>query len=137
MCEFMKDTENAEIILSNASSSWTIFAPINNGFGRTTNNSMLAAEVDSISLLEPKDFWYHAVQDSVLYKANLPCTIGENSNLIEMANGLNTRTLCDEVIKLPIGQKGRGNARPVAFLKFDTPACNGVIHTIADVLLDE
>lgn len=133
----MKDTENAENILSDTSTSWTIFAPINNGFSRTTTNSTLAAEVDDLTLLEPKAFWYHAVQDKEICKANLPCKVGDNKNLIRMANGLNTRTLCDNVVKLPTGQKGRGNVRPVAFLEFDIPACNGVIHTIADVLLDE
>ncbi len=125
MCNLMLASGDAETLLSSSNTTWTIFAPSNVGFTRYYLKNGVQFNFDDV-------FWFHAVEDDELYMRDLPCTTGEN--LVEMSNGKDSRTLCDRRGK-PIGQKGLGNGVPIPFIRFDTPACNGVIHTISDVLL--
>ena len=68
-----------------------------------------------------------------LYKEDLKhrCT-----KVLKMANGDYTRTICKDG-KRKLYQKGNGNVdddRP-RIIKFDREACNGVIHTVDEVIL--
>jgi len=125
MCTLMRLVDTAEELLS-SNSTWTIFAPTNEGFNRYYTENGVKFNFEDI-------FWFHAVKEEKIFKRDLPCTTG--SNLIEMRNGRDSRTLCDRE-NTPLGQKGIGNDIPVPFVSFDMVACNGVIHTISDVLLD-
>jgi hypothetical protein len=122
MCALMGQV-NATDILTIPDSTWTIFAP-SAGFDRHY--------IDNGVKFNFKDlFLFHAVEDREIFKEDLPCIPG--SNLIEMENGHDSRTVCDNQ-DIPIGQKGIGNNLPIPFVAFDMVACNGVIHTISDVL---
>jgi hypothetical protein len=123
----MREAGNAEEILLSSNSTWTIFAPTNEGFSRYYTDSGVKFNFEDM-------FWFHTVEDEEIFKRDLPCSTG--LNLIEMSNGRDSRTLCDKK-DTPLGQKGMGNDIPVPFVSFDMVACNGVIHTISDVLLDE
>ena len=125
MCNLMQASGDAETTLSSFNTTWTIFAPTTAGFTRYYLENGVRFNFDDV-------FWFHAVEDDEMFMRDLPCTTGEN--LVEMSNGKDSRTLCDRKSK-PIGQKGLGNTLPIPFIKFDTAACNGVIHTISDVLI--
>jgi len=125
MCTLMQASGNAEDILSSSNSTWTVFAPTNNGFSRYYTENGVKFNFGDL-------FWFHTVEDEEIYKDDLPCDAG--LNLVTMTNGKDSRTLCDRRDN-PIGQKGYGNEIPIPFVEFDKIACNGVIHTISDVLL--
>lgn len=125
MCTLMRAVDNAEAILSSSNSTWTVFAPTNAGFTRYYSEY-------GVNFNFGKLFWFHLAEDEELFERDLPCDAG--LNLIEMSNGRDSRTLCDKKDN-PIGQKGLGNDLPIPFVEFDRPACNGVIHTISDVLI--
>ena len=62
----------------------------------------------------------------------MPCITSDN--LTEMANGIDTRTLCDEYG--PVGQKGGGNINgPAGFVEVNVETCTGVAQIISEVLL--
>jgi hypothetical protein len=121
MCDLMRNVDNAEEILTSSNSTWTIFAPtsISDPTNDTSNNFT-------------DIFWSHAVKDREIFKEDLPCIAG--STMIEMENGYNSCTFCDNQ-DIPIGQKGIGDNLTILFVAFDMVACNGVIHTISDFLL--
>jgi hypothetical protein len=123
MCELMRAVDGAEEMLTNF--TYTVFAPTSAGLSRYYTDGGVKFNFEEL-------FWFHTVEDEELRKDDLPCDAG--LNLVGMSNGQNSRTLCNRSGK-PIGQKGRDNELPVPFVAFDMEACNGVIHTIADVLL--
>lgn len=125
MCELMRVVENAEEMLSDVNATFTLFAPTNVGLSRYYTDNGVKFNFEEV-------FWFHAVEGEIIFKEDLPCDTG--LNLIEMANGRDSRTLCDKFDQ-PIGQKGFGNDLPIPYVAFDMIACNGVIHTISDVLL--
>jgi len=118
------------------SGTWTLFAPNNEAFLKlppdyvdvvTSNNEQLK-----------KLLLFHAVPGTALYAEDLPCRAGEN--LLEMANGKDTRTICEDVRPrepFPKYQKGNFNCddKPPEIIVTDVGACNGVIHAIDDVML--
>lgn len=98
--------------------------------------------LDSLHADDIRDIPTHTLEDIVLmhftyghylYESDLKhrCTY-----LLKMANDDDTRTICkDDARKL--FQKGSGNVdddRP-RIVKFDVEACNGVIHTVDEVIL--
>ena len=125
MCELMRVVEGAEDMLSDTNTTYTVFAPTNSGLSRFYTESGVRFNFEEV-------FLFHVVDGEMLFKDDLPCDAG--LNLIEMFNGRDSRTLCDKFDE-PIGQKGFGNELPIPFVAFDLVACNGVIHTISDVLL--
>mmetsp|Transcript_26697 Transcript_26697/g.62701 ORF Transcript_26697/g.62701 Transcript_26697/m.62701 type:complete len:957 (-) Transcript_26697:114-2984(-) len=125
MCELMRAVEGAEDELSSSNSTFTVFAPTNVGISRYYTENGVRFNFDDV-------FWFHVVDGDIMFKEDLPCDTG--LNLVEMSNGKDSRTLCDRNEE-PIGQKGFGNELPIPFVGFDLLACNGVIHTISDVLL--
>jgi len=74
---------------------------------------------------------FHVVDDKVLHLDDLPCEPG--NNLVTTLSGKDSRTFCENGV--PYGQKGGGNGDVVEFVDVDIDACNGVVHTVADVLL--
>lgn len=127
MCEFLLSIDGAEEALAN--STWTIFAPTNDGLKRflDTHDDAGASELESV-------FWFHTIAGEEMRRKDLPCFAG--MNLVTMANGRDSRTLCNNEGKA-IAQKGLGNRERIPVVKYNINACNGVIHTIEDVLLTD
>ena len=109
--------------------TWTIFAPTNDAFeaiGRDNLDSFVLAN-DTVPLTDL--LLFHIVPGVALTSVLLPCEAGKN--LLEMANGEDSRTLClnrmDPVE--PIQQRGRFNDKSdaPAFVEMDIQACNGVV----------
>ena len=126
MCEFLLSIDGAEELLAN--STWTIFAPANDGLKRFLDTyDVGASELEKI-------FWFHTIAGEEMRRKDLPCFAGQN--LVTMTNGRDSRTLCNKEGKA-IAQKGLGNKERVPVVKYNINACNGVIHTIEDVLLTD
>jgi uncharacterized surface protein with fasciclin (FAS1) repeats len=125
--------------LSNAltTGTWTLFAPNNNAFLHLPPHYVETLNSDGDVLTQL--LLFHAVAEQALYKDDLPCVAGHN--LIEMANGKDSRTLCDDIrpgVPVPKYQKGKFNPRGEAapeVVTFDMEACNGVVHELDAVLL--
>jgi uncharacterized surface protein with fasciclin (FAS1) repeats len=105
----------------------TLFVPNDDAFDDLGNALDDLSDDDAKKLV-----LFHFVKGKALHAEDLPCIAGEN--LIEMANGIDTRTLCDKYG--PVGQKGGGNMNgPADFVEVDIETCNGVVHIIDEVLL--
>ncbi len=99
--------------------TWTIFAPTNEAFD---NAPRLEDDIDYILL-------GHVVSGVAIPAEDLAC-----SELTEMANGKDTRTVCKDE---GVFQKGRGNSdeeRP-KIIDSDIQACNGIVHVVDQVIL--
>ena len=110
--------------------TWTIFAPTNEAFLKLPPADVEILSNDLVALTDLIIF--HLVAQEKLYKDDLPCEAG--NNLITMANGKDSRTLCENFI--PTYQKGKHNPDsdlPV-FVSFDTVACNGVVHGLDSMM---
>jgi len=119
-----------------AEDAWTIFAPTDDAFealGRDNLDSLVFGN-DTVALTDL--LLFHIVPGVSLTTDLLPCEAG--NNLLEMANGRDSRTLCTGKIT-PIEQRGQFNdkADAPAFIDTDIVACNGVIHTLNKVMLYE
>ena len=113
------------------SGAWTVFAPTNKAFEEELGEELGLFLTDQRGLVEM--LLFHAVEE-VLSKDNLNC-----GNLIEMANGETTKTVCSRHRLDPFGkaQKGPGNPDhdlPVIVIK-DVEACNGIAHVVDEVIL--
>jgi uncharacterized surface protein with fasciclin (FAS1) repeats len=112
---------------------WTVFAPTDDAFAALGDDNLAYLYNDTATLTDL--FLFHVIPGVELSSSDLPCVAG--SNLLTMANGDDTRTLC--VMGKPTYQKGTANpadAKP-AFLTTDIVTCDGVIHVIDQVLLDK
>jgi transforming growth factor-beta-induced protein len=115
--------------------NWTVFVPTNEAFLVLPPNliSSLYQDSDKMSNL----VLFHAVHDEILFQMDLSCEAGDAS-LLGMANGENSRTLCD-IDYIPAFQKGAGNSVDDVprIIEADIDACNGVIQIVNKVLLPE
>jgi len=105
---------------------WTIFSPTDEAFealGRK-NLDYLVFGNNTVPLTDL--LLFHIYPGVSLTKDLLPCEAG--NNLLEMANGEDSRTICDRNVG-PIIQKGAFNDRDDAprFIEMDIMACNGVV----------
>lgn len=110
---------------------WTIFAPTNQAFVNLPPTAITSLYTDAERMKDAVLF--HAVSDRVLRYYKLPCRPGDT--LIEMANGDDSRTICDGD-SIPTYQKGALNpdeAMP-RIIEGDVEACNGVIHIVDKVM---
>eukprot|EP00536_Pseudo-nitzschia_multiseries_P012783 jgi/Psemu1/209692/e_gw1.508.10.1 len=114
---------------------WTVFAPDDGAILRASEWVDLLQEDAVDDGLLRENLLYHVSPNSELRKNNLPCRAGVN--LVPMANGKDSRTLC--VDGIPTYQKGKGNPddKLPRIIEFDIPSCNGVIHIVDKVLLLE
>lgn len=133
LCGSLKE---ANLVGALATGTWTLFAPNNQAFLKLPPDFVNALNTDNDVLTQL--LLFHAVSEQILTKDDLPCTAGEN--LVPMANGKDSRTLCDDIrpgVPVPKWQKGRFNPRneEAEFQAFDMHACNGVVHEIGGVLL--
>ena len=124
MCSLMEKVDDAKEMLTSSNSTWTIFAP---------SSGFLSHFLVGVKFPVEDLFWFHAAKDQKIFKKDLSCDNFNDKNSIKMSNGNNSRTLCDKGV---IEQTGDGNDSPVPFVSFDMIACNGIIHTISDILLD-
>ncbi len=111
--------------------TWTVFAPTDDAFAEIPSSSLLPLLADAEAL---KDLlMYHSLSGEALSASELPCVPGDN--LIEMANGKLTRTLCDG--DTPQYQKGKGNTvdNLPEIIIVDIEACNGIIHLVDGLIL--
>ena len=109
-----------------ADDAWTIFAPTDSAFealGRD-NLDFLVFGNDTVPLTDL--LLFHIVPGVSLTSDLMPCEAG--NNLLEMANGEDSRTLCVNKVQ-PIEQRGKYNDKEDApkFLEMDIMACNGVV----------
>ena len=137
LCDNLEVTGIADALTNG---TWTIFAPSNMAFLKLPPTYVQAITSDDGVDDMTKLLLFHAVEDQILYKDDLPCKAGEN--LIEMANGKDSRSLCKDIrpgVPIPRFQKGKYNSRenPPAFVVTDMVACNGVVHELDGVLLFE
>jgi uncharacterized surface protein with fasciclin (FAS1) repeats len=135
LCGNLESTGISEAL---AGGNWTLFAPNNEAFLKLPPAYVQRLTAESGVQMLSRLILFHAVQDKELYLDDLPCVAGQN--LIEMANGKDSRTLCKNVspgVPVPRYQKGKYNTddRLPAFLRTDMEACNGVIHELDGVLL--
>jgi transforming growth factor-beta-induced protein len=104
---------------------WTVFAPTNDAFDEIDDVIDSLDEESIVNIL-----LYHAVPDEVLTSDDLIC-----GDLLEMANGKDTRTKCDDgKLTYQVGAGNEDDAQPV-FVETDVVACNGVIHILDKVML--
>jgi len=112
-----------------SSGNWTFFAPNDGAFDRFEREyggleDLIERNDSLLNILR-----FHVVVDKALSVNDLMC-----DQLLEMANGKDTRTECDNK-EIPFGQKGKTNENPAMFIETDIQACNGIIHIIDDVLV--
>ena len=109
---------------------WTVFSPTDEAFealGRDNLDSLVFGN-DTVPLTDL--LLFHIVPGVSLTSDLLPCEAG--LNLLDMANGDESRTLCFGGI--PTAQKGEWNDRESApaFLEMDIMACNGVVSNFVE-----
>eukprot|EP00751_Fragilariopsis_kerguelensis_P044705 CAMPEP_0170999576 /NCGR_PEP_ID=MMETSP0736-20130129/14202_1 /TAXON_ID=186038 /ORGANISM="Fragilariopsis kerguelensis, Strain L26-C5" /LENGTH=583 /DNA_ID=CAMNT_0011426813 /DNA_START=175 /DNA_END=1926 /DNA_ORIENTATION=- len=115
---------------------FTMFLPTDEAFDTISPGDILATRLMSVDTV-----LFHLVKGTVLRAADLPCETG--NNLLQMANGKNTRTLCvsdgNDAVLVPLYQKGGGNNVDTnnlpTLLDTDIKACDGIVHIIDHVLL--
>ena len=132
------NVENAGLAGALSDGNWTLFAPSNAAFLQLPPDYIQTITAETGIDEMKKLLLFHAVADEILHIEDLPCEAGEN--LIGMANGKDSRTLCRDVspgVPVPRFQKGKFNPRanPPAFVETDIEACNGVVHELDAVLL--
>ena len=123
LCEAITITELNDDLDEDA---WTVFAPIDDAFeglGRDNLDSLVFGN-DTVALTDL--LLFHIVPGVSLTSDLLPCEAG--NNLLEMANGEDSRTLCENKAT-PIEQRGQFNDKEDApkFVDMDIMACNGVV----------
>jgi len=129
-CGLIQST-NVKDTLADQNNSFTVFAPINDAITSIrSNNGSIDIMNDNDKLHEIVLFHIH---DGPLFMNEVECDAG--SNLLRMASGKDSRTICDEFV--PIWQKGGGNTndRKPMIVEKDLSACNGVVHIIDTVML--
>lgn len=114
---------------------WTVFAPTEDAFNALPPD-VLAGLLDDVDALTDV-LLFHAVPGQAITSRDLLCGIVPDDNLITMANGKDSRTVCKEGV--PTYQKGAGNGEDnlPAIIGPDNFACNGVIHIVDNVLLSQ
>jgi uncharacterized surface protein with fasciclin (FAS1) repeats len=113
---------------------WTVFAPTNEAFANLGDTlDAVLADTDLLTDI----LLFHAVDD-VVGSDDLVCNTGGGNGLVEMANGQDSRTICE---RTPDGQaifqKGGSNpsnAKPQIILT-DIETCQGFIHVVNEVML--
>jgi len=151
MCTLMNDTAEYlkyPLLSSNSSwpipllssnySNWTIFAPTNAAIIKNYIDHGIKFNFDDL-------FSSHVVEGRKIFKEDLCDSVcdSDDVNLITTKN-ITTKNITTKNITTKNGKEfctlcenGRpSNISSVSFVSFDMVACNGVIHTISDVLLD-
>lgn len=125
--------------------TWTIFAPTDEAFealGRDNLDSLVGVfgnDTDTTVVPLTDLLLFHVVPGLALTSDMLPCEAG--NNLVEMANGENSRTKCMRNNMgngdIPSVQRGQFNNKmdPPMIIESDIIACNGVIHILDKVML--
>ena len=113
---------------------WTIFAPSDHAFSVAPDEFLDVLQHDDVDLLA-NYLLYHTSDIGAFRQNDLPCVAGQN--LIRMANGMSSRTLCDGRPSVPMYQTGAGNndENLPKFVEFDLEACTGVVHIIDEVMM--
>jgi transforming growth factor-beta-induced protein len=109
---------------------FTVFAPTDKAFADFLDGTKL----NDVPIKTLKEVLLtHVVIDRLKFKSDLR---NRCSDLLEMASGKDTRTICKND-KSDIFQKGGGNPdnRRPEIVDFDNKACNGVIHVINRVII--
>jgi len=119
--------------LDNKNDHLTFFAPNNNAFKRYLDgdeiyyiNSYLLEHVLKTNLVDDSE--------GVVDKDDLKDRCGQ---LLKMANGKYTRTLCTHNDGYVLYQKGGGNSNndKPKLIQTDIKVCNGIIHEVDEVIL--
>jgi uncharacterized surface protein with fasciclin (FAS1) repeats len=113
--------------------TYTVFAPTDDAFAALPEG-VLAGLIDDVDALTDV-LLFHAVADVAVTSSDLLCGVVADDNLVTMANGKDSRTVCQ--MGVPTYQKGAGNGPEnlPAIVGPDVFACNGVVHVVDNVLL--
>jgi uncharacterized surface protein with fasciclin (FAS1) repeats len=128
MCYLLERFDLNEIVSSGAV---TAFFPTNQAFENIGIGSH-KAYVDALDDDEASDILlFHIVKDNVVMINDLLC-----KGKLRMANSKESRTKCE----VGLFQKGAGNAQvgtlpEIIVTDSDIPACNGIVHTISEVMI--
>lgn len=121
------ETAGLDEVLSGNETVFTVFAPTNQAFEMLDADLLAGVLADLEALTDI--LLYHVVAEVEVLSTDLVC-----SELVEMANGANTRTVCSDG---SFFQKGGGNPDDSMpeIISADIPACNGVVHVVDKVIL--
>ena len=108
---------------------YTIFAPTNEAFENLPHGTFNSLLLDLPTLTNILSFHLADKKKALLWPNDLECT-----QLVRMANGNNSRTVCRQNL---VFQKGAGNpsTKMPQITVRNLPACNGVVHVVDQVLL--
>lgn len=112
---------------------YTVFVPSNSAFQEFYNECDID-DYEDLALNTLKDLLlYHVHQDDIIDKDDLQDRCGD---LLEMKNGGDTRTICEDSGN-KIFQKGDRNSadEKPRIISFDIDACNGIVHVVNRVML--
>ena len=134
MSEFCQAVKNADLgsVLDDMYTDFTVFAPSNDAFDGFRNNGK---DFNDNNLSTRKQVLLtHVVTNRVLDEGDLKDRCGD---LLTMATGKSTRTICKRDNGFILYQKGDGNSdnNKPQVIKSDIDACNGIIHVVNKVIL--
>jgi len=89
VCEALLITELADDL---SGDTWTVFAPIDDAFEVLGRDNLDALVFGNSTVPLTDLLLFHVIPGQSLTSADLPCVAGQN--LVEMANGFSTRTIC-------------------------------------------
>jgi uncharacterized surface protein with fasciclin (FAS1) repeats len=124
LCSLVTSSDDIFSLLDDPSQTLTVFAPINDAF--EVAPSIGVGEIDDLLA-------FHTVAGEGLAKSNLIC-----KETIEMANGKDSRTTCDDNQNPGrFFQRGADNVDSALpeIVEADIMACNGVLHAVDNVML--
>ncbi len=122
LCHALERTELDKVL--GGDSMFTVFAPTNDAFNK------LGIDLDDLDDETLSDILlFHVIAEKEIPRGDLKCR-----ETVEMANGRESRTVCDSGERF---QKGAGNPsyNKPRILFPDITACNGIIHVIDEVML--
>jgi transforming growth factor-beta-induced protein len=107
--------------------TYTVFAPTNDAFKNLPSGTLdgLLKDIPALKNL----LLFHVVSGKAVYSKDLKC-----AGLVKMANGKNSRTVCQSKKIYQKGAKNPRNKMPEITSK-DIKACNGVVHLVSQVML--
>ncbi|KAL7563124.1 hypothetical protein ACA910_012306 [Epithemia clementina (nom. ined.)] len=102
--------------------TFTVFAPTNDAFLRLPDG----LPENTLALTNILKFHVAA---GLIHSSDLECT-----ELLQMSNGNDSRTVCQEYMKFQKGGKNSDDQMP-EIVNAEIKACNGIIHVVSEVML--
>ena len=129
LCHALQSSGGLDRFFDQANGEITLFAPTDEAFEKLGPVALdYLTQSQNVKLLI-EILMFHTVGETILYSNSLSC-----KNLIQMDNGRDSRTVCRGQ---SIFQKGAGNnpSEMPEIIETDIETCNGVFHTVNEVML--